>query len=97
MNCDERRALHLTLSMLNMGYHATHVIGEIYADGVLGLMMTVKLNEAPNDLDFLKAEMNGRLAEHGFYITDIEQSDRVTPVHVFCKGFFSNAIREHEM
>ena len=81
MNRQERHALNLFQLMYDMGHHSTLVRGT-YGDGgnVWALTMAFQLDEPSNDLDSLKAQLNGRLVEQGFFITFMVQSGRM----IFC-------------
>ena len=93
MDSEERRAFNLLRLMHEMGYYSTHVVGTINEAGVRGLLVAFRFEEAMNDLEYLKAQLNGRLVEQGYFITRIEASDRV----VYCHMAGPNEMREREM
>ena len=82
MDNEHRRALNLMLSMFDMGYYSTHVVVTIDEAGVRGLLMAFGFDETMNDLEYLKAQLNGRLIEQGFFITRIEENNRIVYCHM---------------
>ena len=89
MNREERRlAVNFGLLIYGLGYNVTDIVGPIMVDGERGLWAAFEIDEAPNDLNHFEAELNATLVDHGFYITNIVQDERVAPVYMFCQVIF---------